>query len=63
MLNAQDQENVTKATQCVALLVADIGGLATSNNPQLPEISSVALAKAERLEQDLKGIEAVSISI
>lgn len=60
MLSALGQENVTKATQCVALLVADIRVLATSNNPHLAEIGSVALAKAEALEQDLKDLEAVS---
>lgn len=60
MLSETEQENVTKAAQCAALLVSDIEAITASTNPFLAELGHNALKIASELDQQLKRLEAIS---
>lgn len=60
MLSETEQENVTKAAQCAALLVSDIEAITASTNPFLAELGLNALKIACELDQQLKRLEAIS---
>lgn len=62
VLSETEQENVTKAAQCAALLVSDVEAISTSTNPFLAELGLNALKIASELDQQLKRLEAISKS-
>lgn len=53
MLNASDQENLIKSSQCANLLVQDLRELVKSDNPLLGEIAIEILQQTVLLEQKL----------
>lgn len=63
MLNIYDQENVVKASQTANLLTQDLRDLVKSNNPLLADIALEILEQVAHIEQRLKRIESISLSL
>lgn len=60
MLNAKDQESLTKANHDASFLVQDIGDLVKSSNPLLADIALEILQQATQIEQKLKRLELIT---
>ncbi len=60
MLNAVDQEKLTKASQTADLLIQDLRDMVKSENLLLVEIVMDVLQQAALIEQKLKRLESIS---
>ncbi|MDX8400698.1 MAG: hypothetical protein R8K20_10695 [Gallionellaceae bacterium] len=63
MLNARDQENVVKSSQCANLLVQDLREMVKSANPLLAELALEILQQAVQIEQRLNRIDSITSSV
>jgi len=60
MLNANDKENLVKASQTANLLVQDLRDLVKAANPLLAEIAIEILQQAVQIEQRLNRIDSIT---
>ena len=62
MLNAKDQESLTKSIHDASFLVLDIGDLVKSSNPLLADITLEILQQTTQIEQRLQCLMSVTQS-
>lgn len=60
MLNAQDQEKVTKSVQAANLLVQDLRELVKADDPLLAHVAMEILQQTVLIEDKLKRIESAT---
>ena len=60
MLNAQDKENVIKASQTANLLAQDLQSIVKSDDPLLSDLALELLEPVVRIEQRLKRVASLT---